>query len=139
MANVPAGNCRRTTVGGSNCRASELPAVRILALSAVPSALLLSGHALSDHRCCGGAAAVDSAARALSRHFRPRLRSARPDSAIALLTRPVAPALIALVVLYLMNRTSSGIRRWFTSSSSSLAALYCHGTLARLRPLRQPT
>ena len=113
-------------------RTTALPVVRILALSAVPSALLLS---ITRYLTTDVAAVpllwIMPLAFYLATFVHAFARRALiPQSVLA---RLVAPALIALVVLYLMNRTvlAFGLVHLFVFA---LAALYCHGALARLRP-----
>ena len=106
--------------------------VRILALSAIPSALLLS---ITRYLTTDVAAVpllwivplalyLGTFVHAFAR------RILIPQRLLAHLT---APALIALVVLYLVNRTVLifGVAHLLVFV---LAALYCHGALARLRP-----
>ena len=106
--------------------------VRILALSAIPSALLL---AVTRYLTTDVAAVpllwivplvlyLGTFVHAFAR------RTLVPQRLLAHL---VAPALIALVVLYLVNRTvlAFGVAHLLVFV---LAALYCHGALARLRP-----
>ena len=112
--------------------AAALPVVRILALAAVPSALLL---AVTRYLTTDVAAVpllwivplvlyLGTFVHAFAR------RTLVPQP---LLARLAAPALIALVVLYLVNRTvlAFGLVHLLVFV---LAALWCHGALARLRP-----
>ena len=109
-----------------------LPAVRILALSAVPSALLL---AITRYLTTDVAAVpllwiaplvlyLGSFVHAFAR------RELIPQP---LLARLVAPALIVLATAYLFTRTILvfGLAHLLVFT---LVALYCHGALARLRP-----
>ena len=113
-------------------RTAPLPVARILALSAVPSALLLS---ITRYLTTDVAAVpllwIVPLALYLATFVHAFARRALIPQPI--LQRLVAPALIALVVLYLMNRTvlALGVVHLLVFA---LAALYCHGTLARLRP-----
>ena len=106
--------------------------MRILALSAIPSALLL---AVTRYLTTDVAAVpllwivplalyLGTFVHAFAR------RTLIPQRLVAHL---LAPALIALVVLYLVNRTVLvfGLAHLLVFV---LAALYCHGALARLRP-----
>ena len=109
-----------------------LPVVRILALAAVPSALLL---AITRYLTTDVASVpllwivplvlyLGSFVHAFAR------RELIPQP---LLVRLVAPALIALATAYLFTRTILilGLAHLLVFT---LAALYCHGALARLRP-----
>ena len=113
-------------------RTTALPVVRILALSAVPSALLLS---ITRYLTTDVAAVpllwIVPLALYLGTFVHAFARRALIPQPV--LARLVAPALIALVVLYLMNRTvlALGLVHLLVFA---LAALYCHGALARLRP-----
>ena len=113
-------------------RTTALPVVRILALSAVPSALLLS---ITRYLTTDVAAVpllwIVPLALYLGTFVHAFARRALIPQPV--LARLVAPALIALVVLYLMNRTvlAFGVVHLLVFV---LAALYCHGALARLRP-----
>ncbi len=113
-------------------RTTALPVVRILALSAVPSALLLS---ITRYLTTDVAAVpllwIVPLALYLATFVHAFARRALIPQPV--LARLVAPALIALVVLYLMNRTvlAFGVVHLLVFV---LAALYCHGALARLRP-----
>ena len=111
---------------------AALPVVRILALAAVPSALLLG---LTRYLTTDVAAVpllwiapliiyLASFVHAFAR------RSVIPHST---LTRLVAPALIGLAVMFLftgMNLVFGLVHL----AVFGVAALYCHGALARLRP-----
>ena len=113
-------------------RTTALPVVRILALSAVPSALLLS---ITRYLTTDVAAVpllwIVPLALYLATFVHAFAR--RPLIPHRLLARLVAPSLIALVMLYLFNRTvlALGVVHLLVFT---LAALYCHGALARLRP-----
>ena len=116
----------------TRANAGTLPVARILALSAVPSALLLgiTGYLTTD------VAAVPLlwiVPLALYLGTFVHAFARRPLIPHRLLARLVAPSLIALVVLYLFNRTvlAFGLAHLLVFA---LAALYCHGALARLRP-----
>ena len=110
----------------------RLPIVRILALAAVPSALLLAvtGYLTADVASVPllwivplalylGTFVHAFARRALIPH--------------ALLARAVPLALIAIAVVYPLSRTSFPVGLVHLLVFT-LAALYCHGALARLRP-----
>ncbi len=111
---------------------AALPVARILALSAVPSALLLS---ITRYLTTDVAAVPLLWIVPLALYLATFVHAFAQRALIPqpVLTRIVAPALIALVVLYLMNRTvlAFGVVHLVVFV---LAALYCHGTLARLRP-----
>ena len=109
-----------------------LPVGRVLVLSAVPSALLL---AITRYLTTDVASVpllwivplviyLGTFVHAFARRrlFRRRI-----------LTRLVAPALIALAVLYPLTRTVF-VFGLVHLTVFALAALYCHGELARLRP-----
>ena len=111
---------------------AALPVVRILALSAVPSALLL---AITRYLTTDVASVpllwivplvlyLGTFVHAFAR------RELVPHR---VLTRLVAPALIVLAVMYLLTRTVFvfGLVHLLVFT---LSALYCHGALARLRP-----
>ena len=113
-------------------RAAALPVVRILALAAVPSALLLGvTRYLSTDVAAVPLLWVVPLGVYLATFVHAFAR--RPPIPQRLLARLAAPALIALVVLYLLNRTvlAFGLVHLLVFA---LAALYCHGALARLRP-----
>ena len=113
-------------------RPVSLPVLRLLALSAVPSALLLG---ITRYLTTDVAAVpllwIVPLAVYLATFVHAFAR--RPLIPHRLLARLVAPSLIALVVLYLFNRTvlAFGVAHLLVFV---LAALYCHGALARLRP-----
>ena len=115
-----------------NSRTTALPVVRILALSAVPSALLLS---ITRYLTTDVAAVpllwVVPLALYLATFVHAFAR--RPLIPHRLLARLVAPSLIAMMILYLFNRTVLvfGVVHLLVFT---LTALYCHGALARLRP-----
>ena len=106
--------------------------VRILALSAVPSALLL---AVTRYLTTDVAAVPLLWIVPLALYLGTFVHAFARRTLIPqrLLAHLVAPALIALVVLYLVNRTVLvfGVAHLLVFV---LAALYCHGALARLRP-----
>ena len=113
-------------------RTATLPVMRILALSAVPSALLLAvtRYVTTD------VAAVPLLwvlPRGLYLATFVHAFARRPIVSQPFLARLVAPALIALMILYLFDRTALvfGLAHLFVFV---LAALYSHGELARLRP-----
>ena len=112
--------------------AKRLPVVRILALSAIPSALLL---AITRYLTTDVAAVpllwivplvlyLGSFVHAFAR------RKLIPQR---ILMRLVAPSLVLLAVMYPLTRTVLvfGLVHLLVFT---LAALYCHGALARLRP-----
>ena len=113
-------------------RPAALPVIRILALSAVPSGLLL---ALTRYLTTDVAAVpllwivplaiyLGTFVHAFAR------RELVPQT---LLARLVAPALVLLAIAYPLTHTVFvfGLLHLLVFT---LAALYCHGTLARLRP-----
>ena len=106
--------------------------LRILALSAIPSALLL---AVTRYLTTDVAAVPLLWIVPLALYLATFIHAFARRTLIPqrLLARLVAPALIALVVLYLVNRTvlAFGVAHLLVFV---LAALYCHGALARLRP-----
>ena len=116
----------------SDARPVSLPVVHILALSAVPSALLLG---ITRYLTTDVAAVpllwIVPLAVYLATFVHAFAR--RPLIPQPVLARIVAPSLIALVVLYLFNRTvlAFGVVHLVVFV---LAALCCHGALARLRP-----
>ena len=132
LASAPgraAGTCAASEASGTP---AALPVVRVLALSAVPSALLL---ALTRYLTTDVASVpllwivplvlyLGTFVHAFAR------RELVPHR---VLTRLVAPALIFLAVLYPLTRTVLvfGLAHLLVFT---LAALYCHGSLARLRP-----
>ena len=111
---------------------ATLPVVRILALSAVPSALLLgvTRYLSTDVAAVPLLWIVPLGVYLATFVHAFARRELVPQR---LLSRLVAPALIALVVLYLLNRAVLvfGLVHLLVFA---LAALYCHGALARLRP-----
>ena len=117
------------TVGPTAALAHPL---RILALSAIPSALLL---AVTRYLTTDVAAVPLLWIVPLVLYLATFIHAFARRTLIPqrLLARLVAPALIALVVLYLVNRTvlAFGVAHLLVFV---LAALYCHGALARLRP-----
>ena len=125
-APVPAGGAAVTDASGA------LPAVRILALSAVPSALLL---AITRYLTTDVASVpllwivplvlyLGTFVHAFAR------RTLIPQH---LLIRLVAPALVVLAIAFLFTRTIL-VSSLLHLLVFTLAALYCHGALARLRP-----
>ena len=111
---------------------AALPTVRILALAAVPSALLLgvTRYLTTDVAAVPLLWIVPLALYLATFVHAFARRSLVPQR---LLARLLGPALIALVILYLSNRTvlAFGLVHLLVFA---LAALYCHGALARLRP-----
>ena len=120
------------TKASAAVRTAPLPVVRILALSAVPSALLLgiTRYLTTDVAAVPLLWIVPLALYLATFVHAFARRALIPQR---LLARLLAPALIALVVLYLVNRTvlAFGLVHLLVFV---LAALYCHGALARLRP-----
>ena len=112
--------------------AAALPVVRILALAAVPSALLLgvTRYLTTDVAAVPLLWIVPLALYLATFVHAFARRSLVPQRLLACV---LAPALIALVILYLSNRTvlAFGLVHLLVFA---LAALYCHGALARLRP-----
>ena len=112
--------------------AAALPVVRILALAAVPSALLLG---VTRYLTTDVAAVPLLWIAPLALYLATFIHAFARRSLVPqrLLARLLAPALIALVILYLSNRTvlAFGLVHLLVFA---LAALYCHGALARLRP-----
>ena len=112
--------------------AAALPVARILALAAVPSALLL---AITRYLTTDVASVpllwVVPLVLYLATFVHAFAR--RPVVPQPILARLVAPALIALAVVFLLGRTVLvfGLAHLLVFT---LAALYCHGALARLRP-----
>ena len=130
---------RAAAAGDAGARAAKgdaataaLPVVRILALAAVPSALLLgvTRYLTTDVAAVPLLWIVPLALYLATFVHAFARRSLVPQR---LLARLLAPALIALVILYLSNRTvlAFGLVHLLVFA---LAALYCHGALARLRP-----
>ncbi len=113
-------------------RTVAMPAVRILVLSAVPSALLL---AVTRYITTDIASVPLLWILPLGLYLATFVHAfaRRPVVSQPFLARLVAPALIALMMLYLLNRTVLvfGLAHLFVFV---LAALYLHGELARLRP-----
>ena len=109
-----------------------LPVVRILALSAVPSALLL---AVTRYVTTDVAAVPLLWVLPLGLYLVTFVHafSRRQVFSQRLLAYLCGPALIVLMLVYLLNRTVLvfGLAHLFVFV---LAALYCHGALARLRP-----
>ena len=112
--------------------AAALPVLRILALAAVPSALLLG---VTRYLTTDVAAVPLLWIVPLALYLGTFVHAFARRSLVPqwLLARLLAPALIALVILYLSNRTvlAFGLVHLLVFT---LAALYCHGALARLRP-----
>ena len=113
-------------------RAAPLPVVRILALAAVPSALLLG---VTRYLTTDVAAVPLLWILPLGVYLATFVHAFARRALVPqrLLARLVAPALIALMVLYLFDRTVLvfGLVHLVVFA---LVALYCHGALARLRP-----
>ena len=128
----PAPDVRHDAESPGRGAAVTLPVGRILALSAVPSALLLG---VTRYVTTDVAAVPLLWVLPLGLYLATFVHAFAPRPAVPqpLLARLVAPALIALAVLYLLDRTvlAFGLAHLFVFV---LAALYCHGELARLRP-----
>ena len=127
-AAVPAGNA-----AVSPCpRITTLPVVRILALSAVPSALLL---AVTRYLTTDVAAVPLLWIVPLALYLATFVQAFAHRAPVPqrLVARLVAPALIVLAILLPLSRTilAFGLIHLIVFT---LAALYCHGSLARLRP-----
>ena len=127
------GNALAEDIGArSHPKAVALPVVRILALSAVPSALLL---AVTRYVTTDVAAVPLLWVLPLGLYLVTFIHafSRRQVFSQRLLAYLCGPALIVLMLLYLLNRTVLvfGLAHLFVFV---LAALYCHGALARLRP-----
>ena len=132
LASTPGRAAAPAAVSPALGSAKRLPVVRILALSAIPSALLL---AITRYLTTDVAAVpllwivplvlyLGSFVHAFAR------RKLIPQR---ILMRLVAPSLVLLAVLYPLTRTVLvfGLVHLLVFT---LAALYCHGALARLRP-----
>ena len=132
LASAPGRAAAPVAVSPALGTAKRLPVVRILALSAIPSALLL---AITRYITTDVAAVpllwivplvlyLGSFVHAFAR------RKLIPQR---ILMRLVAPALVLLAVVYPLTRTVLvfGLVHLLVFT---LAALYCHGALARLRP-----
>ena len=127
------GNAPAEDAGKRSCpKAVALPVVRILALSAVPSALLL---AVTRYATTDVAAVPLLWVLPLGLYLATFVHAFARRAVFSqpFLAHLAAPALIALAILYLLNRTVLvfGLAHLFVFV---LAALYCHGELARLRP-----
>ena len=124
-----AGTCAVSEASGT---AAALPVVRILVLTAVPSALLL---ALTRYLTTDVASVPLLWIVPLVLYLGTFVHAFARHELIAhhVVTRLVAPALIFLAVLYPLLRTVLvfGLAHLLVFT---LAALYCHGALARLRP-----
>ena len=132
LASTPDRAAVPAAVSPASGSAKKLPVVRILTLSAIPSALLL---AITRYLTTDVAAVpllwivplvlyLGSFVHAFAR------RKLIPQR---ILVRLVAPALVLLAVMYPLTRTILvfGLVHLLVFT---LAALYCHGALARLRP-----
>ncbi len=109
-----------------------LPVLRILALSAVPSALLL---AVTRHVTTDVAAVPLLWIVPLALYLATFVHAFARRSLIPqwLLARLLAPGLLVLAVLYPFSYFAL-VFGLFHVAVFALAALYCHGALARLRP-----
>ena len=129
---LPARDVRRDAESPVQGAAAALPVGRILALSAVPSALLLG---VTRYVTTDVAAVPLLWVLPLGLYLATFVHAfaRQPSVPQSVLARLVAPALIALAILYILNRTvlAFGLVHLFVFV---LAALYCHGELARLRP-----
>ena len=132
LASTPGRAAAPAAVSSASASAKRLPVVRILALSAIPSALLL---AITRYLTTDVAAVpllwivplvlyLGSFVHAFAR------RKLIPQR---ILVRLVAPSLVLLAVMYPLTRTvlAFGLIHLLIFT---LAALYCPGALARLRP-----
>ena len=132
LASTPGRDTAPAVDSEASSTPAALPVVRILALSAVPSALLL---AITRYLTTDVASVpllwivplvlyLGTFVHAFAR------RELVPHRVLA---RLVAPALIVLAVMYLLTRTVFvfGLVHLLVFT---LGALYCHGALARLRP-----
>ena len=110
----------------------KLPLMRILALAAVPSALLL---AVTRYLTADVAAVPLLWIVPLALYLGTFVHAFARRAPIphALVARAVPMALIALAVVYPLSRTTFLIG-FVHLLVFTLAALYCHGALARLRP-----
>ena len=128
----PAKGIRRDTASPGRSATGALPVARILALAAVPSALLL---AVTRYVTTDVAAVPLLWVLPLGLYLATFVHAfaRRPVLSQPFLARLVAPALIVLAILYLLNRTvlEFGLAHLLVFV---LAALYCHGELAQLRP-----
>ena len=125
------GENTRTTVEASY-QPGTLPVMRIIALSAVPSALLL---ALTGYLTTDIAAVPLLWIVPLVLYLGTFVHAFARRKLIAqhIVTRLVAPALIFLAVLYPIFRTIL-VFGFVHLVVFTIAALYCHGALSRLRP-----
>ena len=132
LASVPGRAPAPAVVPAAAGPSARLPAVRILALAAVPSALLL---ALTRYLTTDVASVpllwIVPLVLYLASFVHAFARRDLIPHRIA--TRLVAPGLIALSVIHLLTRSILvfGLAHLLVFT---LAALYCHGALARLRP-----
>ena len=112
---------------------TPLPVFRLLALSALPSALLL---AITRYLTTDVAAVPLLWIAPLAIYLGTFVHAFARREAIphALLTRLVAPAIILLAVVYALTRTNVLAFGLVHLLVFAVAALYCHGALARLRP-----
>ena len=132
FASVPGRAAAPSMIPATSGASAALPAVRILALAAVPSALLL---AVTRYLTTDVASVPLLWVLPLVLYLASFVHAFARRELIPhrILTRLVAPALIALSVMYLLTRTVLvfGLVHLLVFT---LAALYCHGALARLRP-----
>ena len=117
----------------SSLAAPALPWARILALSAVPSALLL---ALTRYQTTDLASVPLLWIVPLALYLGTFVHAFARREMIPhpILTSLVPRALIFLAVVYPLNRTYIVLAGMVHLPVFTLAALYCHGALARLRP-----
>ena len=132
LASVPGRAAAPAAVSPVSGSAKRLPVVRILALSAIPSALLL---AITRYLTTDVAAVPLLWIVPLVLYFGSFVHAFARRKLIPqrVLVRFVAPALVLLAVMYPLTRTVLvfGLVHLLVFT---LAALYCHGALARLRP-----
>ena len=122
----------RAATSGTSSPPKILPVARVLALSAVPSALLL---AITRYLTTDVASVPLLWIVPLVLYLGTFVHAFARRELISLriITRLMAPALIVLAVMYLLTQTVLvfGVVHLVVFT---LAALYCHGTLASLRP-----
>ena len=122
----------RAATSGTSSPPTILPVARILALSAIPSALLL---AITRYLTTDVASVPLLWIVPLVLYLGTFVHAFARRELIShrIITRLMAPALIVLAVMYLLTRTVLvfGVVHLLVFT---LAALYCHGALARLRP-----
>ena len=132
LASTPGRTAAPAATTATSSPPEVLPVARILALSAVPSALLLAiTRYLSTDVAAVPLLWIVPLVLYLGTFVHAFAR--REVFSHGIITRLVAPALIALAVMYLLSRTVLvfGVLHLVVFT---LGALYCHGALARLRP-----